>query len=244
MNEVMERPVLHDDLAAGEDIPPLSRMAVLTLVLGVISLVAILTSVMLPICVITIGLGAATLWHTMRDPAVRGTGLAQAGLGLGVLSAAWSLSALHGEQKHLYEVAGQHAAEFLDVLASGQKYQALELMRKEPDRQITGTDLQQYYENADFEIKDFAEGFLSGDATKWVIEQGPDAQWEFVRGIQIKKIRSNAEITVEMRNKLAEPPRDRIWVTLQRNLNLLLADDDGPTALWHVAEISFPKDTP
>ncbi len=242
MNEVMERPALHDDLAAGEDIPPLSRMAILTLVLGLVSLLAILTSVLLPLCVITIGVGAVTLWHTIRDPSIRGTGLAQAGLAMGILSAAWSLSALKGEQKYLYEVAGRHAAEFLDVLSSGQKYLALELLRKEPDRQITGTDLQKYYENADMEIKDFADGFLSEEATKWVMDQGPDAEWEFVRGIRIKKVHSNAEITVEMRNKKARDQRDRVWVTLQRNLGQLVQDDDEPTALWNVADVVFPKE--
>ena len=74
------------------------------------------------------------------------------------------------------------------------------------------------------------------------MDQGPDAEWEFVRGIRIKKVHSNAEITVEMRNKKARDQRDRVWVTLQRNLGQLVQDDDEPTALWNVADVVFPKE--
>ncbi|GIW98286.1 MAG: hypothetical protein KatS3mg111_1619 [Pirellulaceae bacterium] len=244
MNDVAtDRPVLHGELNVGEDIPPLSRMAVFSLLVGVLASFSIFSSLLVPLCVIAAVFSAVTLWYIDRNQAVRGRALAQTGLALSVLSATWSLTSLNGHHRYLYQVAAQHAEDFLTTLASGQKYVALELMRPEHDRKVTGTDLARYYQEAEPETREVAESFLRDEVTKFVMAQGPDAQWKFVRGISVREYGSRATVTVEVRNERARGKRDRVWVELQRSEGQVVRQpNEAPVAIWHVVSVKFPDE--
>jgi len=226
-----------DQRGSDQEAPPISRMAVASLVLGVLSLLSPLTIALVPICFVAAVLGAIAVFRIARDPVMAGALPAQIGLGLGVLSAMWAITATSREKEFLDTSAGQHAETFLDILAAGKKYEALELMRIEPQRQTTGTDLEEYYENGTTENQEELAGFLGMQAIQVVLGT-KDADWTYVRGVNTHRIRDIANITVEMQNLSAKPELQLVYVTLERNAGFVTRDAGKATALWNVLDLA------
>ncbi len=215
-----------------------SRLAISSLVVGVLSLLSLLSSVLLPLAALALGLGIVSMIRIARVPGLCGSWLAQLGLGLGIISIASTVTFARQSDDYLYRTAGMHAETFLDYLSREDKYyDALELLRTERDRQLTGTDLRAYYESSDLlKANGKLEGFLSDAATRVVLESRGSADWRYQRGIRMTGNYRNRYITVEMRNE-AVGQGEVVLVTLQRVTDLLVDDEGKPTAHWNVYDL-------
>ena len=233
-----QRPALSArDPGFEKDHAPLSRMAVCALGIGIISLLAPLSTTLIILPMLAIPFGAVVVWKISRDGNVRGTWLAQLGLGLGVVSAAWAVTATLNQSHYLINQAGKNAQIFLQTLARGEKYKALELRKVEMDRQIDGTNLEEYYSQLTEEDADSVRSFLSSEAAIKVMNSGADAQWELSKGIQLKRIGGSLwDVTVEMVN--AARPSEKVVVDLRRDFGY---PDGKPTAIWNVTALSLAE---
>jgi hypothetical protein len=139
--ELPDRPAFQNVEQPQVDLPPISRLAVAALVAGLLSLLTALSTLLLPLAILACGLSLVVVWKLSRNDQMGGIRMGQVGLALSTLAIAWSLTAASGRERYFYSEAGEKAKTFLDVLASGEKYEALELLRFENERQLTGTNL-------------------------------------------------------------------------------------------------------
>lgn len=240
-SDIRERPAFQSlDIAMQSDEPQVSRLAIAALFIGFISLLAAFSLILLPLALMGIAFSVVVVWRVARNESVSGLLLAQIGLGLAVVATVWSVTASSARERYLYAQAGEFAEHFLELLAAGKKYEALELRLPEGERQITGTNLEQYYAARTGEEADDAQMFLESGATLSVIDSGPDAAWEFSRGVEIAGSRNHLSVTVELINQAAGGESKPVQVVLRRQLGLLSdASRTDVTAFWSVQEVKW-----
>ncbi len=233
-----DRPAFRNlDVESEFDRPPISKLAIASLMVGVISLVSPLSFYLIPLSLIAIGMGSLVLWKLSRDGALGGIKLALAGLGLGVISSVWCLTASLGTAAYLHQEAARNAKLYLELIAKGEVYQALELHVPKQNRQIAGTDLASHYRSKTGEKADLALEILESEATQSVVASGPDAVWEYHRGLDIRTERSVQTIFVQMRN--ASQPSQVVNVVLTRRFYV---DETGQrVAFWNIERTSLPQ---
>ncbi len=224
------------DIANEVDRPPVSNMSIFAFFIGLISLTAPLSFYLLPLSIVAMAVGAIVLWRLTRDASARGSRLAQVGLGLGVVSSVWCLTATANDASYLYNEAARNATIYLETLGKGELYQALELHVPTPNRQIAGTDLESHYRSKQGETADMALGIINAPSTQAVVNTGSSAKWELKGGLDIRRDRSLQTITVEMQN--VNDPNQVVHVTLNRRF--YVDSSDQPVAFWNVDRMILP----
>ena len=212
---------------------PTSKLAIVALALGIISLLAPLSSKLVMLSILAAGLGGITAILLSYTPYLRGRGLAQAGMAMGIASGTWSMVATTQERQYLYEQAGQRAIEFVDLIAEHREYEALELMKSAGERQITGTDLKAYHDTLTMEAGDKTKEFLNSKATQRILAEGQPGQWRYMRGVEITGDHNGYYIKVEV-NKAGDTNAEPLVIIMYRSARPRSADDSSRTAYWHV----------
>lgn len=220
------------------DNAPVSKLAIFSLSAGILSLLAPLSAVLLPLSVLAIALGIVTVWKISRDPGVAGTWIAQAGLGLGVFSAVWAVTATTSRNSYLTSNAAEHAEFFLETLAAGKQFEALELMQPEFQRRMAGTDLEAYYQQKTGEEAEMTAEFLRSGAAEMVMQRGSDADWKFSEVVSIFSTPAKQYVTVSVVNRNATD--EKLNVQLLRLVDPGPVDENSPRGLWSVEKLEFP----
>lgn len=221
------------------DRPPFSRLAYVAFATGVLSLFAAFSIVLLPLAMLSLGLGIAVVWKLTRDEYMAGRWLAQIGLALSAVAIVWSISARAGVDRYMYQQAAQYAKVMLQTLSAGKIYEALELRQPEGARQLTGTNLEEYYEGLPREQRDAIDDFLDSKATKSAIAAGPSADWQFVKGTEVIRHENLTEVSVDMVNRAAQGGGQQVRVILQRQSEMLTDPaKTSSTVLWSVQNLA------
>ncbi len=239
-SEIVERPVFQN-LEEGSqfDQPPFSRLAYLAFAAGLFSLLSAFSTILLPAAMLAMAVGIAVVWKLSGDAPLGGRWLAQLGLALSAVAIVWSVSARAGVESYMYDEASHHAKLLLDTLSAGDKYEALELKHTESSRQLTGTNLANYYNSLGEEEKQGVQEFLNNSLTKSIITSGPGADWQFVRGVNVVNQDKQNYVTVEMVNRAGDG--ERVLVRMKRMLGVLSDPDKrNTTALWNFEDLSRP----
>lgn len=241
--ELSQRPVFHEslDAVALSDRPPFSRLAVVAFVAGLLSLFAVFSTIILPLAMLSLGLGVVVVWKLSRNTAIGGSWLAQLGLGLSALAIVWSIVARVGMEHYMYAQAGQHAEVLLETLSTGNVYEALELKQPEVGRQMAGTNLEGYYKGLPEQEKYAVEEFLESPVTKAVMAAGPQADWQFEKGAGVMQRENKTFVNVDMANLAAQGKKQRVRIQMLRQTGLLTdpAKRDS-TVYWNFEKISNP----
>jgi hypothetical protein len=209
-----------------------------TFAIGVLSLFTAISTVLLPLAMAAIAVGVVAVWRLSRDESAVGGWMAQLGLALAVASVVWSLSATQSNNQYLHTQGGEFAEIFLDTLANGNRYDALELLRVESERQIPGTNLREFYRQSG-DLQDEANAFLDTVLAKEVIASGPNAKWEFVRGGDVTANGKTVYVTVEMINRAA--PEQGLLVYLRRQVGLVTKQEDSASKAWWNVQQLLPR---
>lgn len=237
----LERPALNEvyESEQSNDRPPLSILAVIAFVAGVLSLIAPFSFVLLPVSFVAIGLGALVSWQLTGNRHVAGIRWALSGLIFGVCTAVWCLTASLSTNNYLYQLAGSNAKVYLDLIGNGKIYEALELHVTKGQRQIAGTDLKAFYNSKDEESGEMIQDIINAPGTKEVERIGPKANWSLLRGVDVKTVNmeSTQYIRVEMVNDLE--PAVSARVTLSRRF--FVTPDGQRTAWWSVEAMETGK---
>ncbi len=201
--QMPERPVFNslDPSLEAELAPPISSLAIVALVLGVLSLTAGLSVFIFPFAIFVAVLCAILIWRLSTDSTVSGIRLAQIGLFCSLLGGAWGVTTAKLTDTYYYSHASEHAKLFLQTLSAGKQYEAFELTQREPERQVTGTDIETHYKSimaTDYPVrtdmskpedmpsaetmknshaKEELVEFLDAASTKEVMTHGKDAKW-------------------------------------------------------------------
>lgn len=243
--DVLDRPAFQSVDQEVDD-ERVSRLAIVSLMPAVISLLAPMANFFLLFSILAMVIGAIASIRVALSRELTGQRVANIALGLGIATMLWAYFGGRGRSDYLYATAGENAKIFLETVADGRVAEAYELTQMEVDRKITGTDLDAFYATAELEVKDPYDKFVAQSITQSIVEQGREAklngkplQYEFVEGISITGNPKVYEVEVAMRdvsNKSAPP----IHVILRRRMDLLVVDEGPPTAHWNVKDYNVP----
>jgi hypothetical protein len=263
-----ERPVFNT-IEPGLDIdltPPISGLAILAMLLGIFSLTAALTTSVVPFAVVVAVLCAVLIWKLSWDSTVSGMRLAQIGLCCAIFGATWGLTATRFTEAYYYAQAGEHAKLFLKTLSDGKQFNAFELTQPEPNRQVTGTDIEAHYKgllSASLPVrtevskpeempsgetmksshsKEELEEFLTTSSTKEIMSHGKDANWELVRGGGVVRMSSTVNrVSVVMIDKANSAKKYQ--VDLNRVVGQMIAKPGtSSVAIWDVDRTKVVKE--
>lgn len=219
---------------------PTSRLAVLALLLGTVSLLTALSLKLLPLAVISalFSIGVILLL-SRKTTSVGGIRLAQIGLCFAVLGTSCVFVATQLRDKYLYSVAGEHAQIYLQKITNGRIYEAYELRRPAHERQLTGTNLEAHYRGLpDGEERSKSNEYLSSPEVRKVVNAGTDAKWHFVKGVRVQSLKGNRNwITVQMANSINE---NTVSIQLERIIRELKSDGNYATE-WFVIGENVPN---
>ena len=234
MEEVSPR---SNTLREDETLPDtrVSPLAVVALLCGVASILALISSLFYVLCFAAIALGAIAYIGIQNHEELAGGRAAQVAILLGALTASWSITSSVNHNTYLYEQAAPMAEQYLSALAEERIYDAMEMRKIEPDRQLVGADLEAVYTEPDSDSARYLKELLEKPVTQWVIESGSKAQWQFARGVKVNSEPPMATVTIEMKNIAADHDQ-RVQVVLRRDLGLIVRDSGPQKALWNIMD--------
>lgn len=215
--------------------PPVSRLAILSLVLGLLSSMVLINIQMITIPVLAITFGLVAYWLICRDDSISGSTLALVGLGLGLAFATTAITAQKLRDRYLYQAAGQCAKYYLQTLGEGKVLEAFELTRPEGERQVAGVSLEDHYKNAEEQTRAAWEGYRTNTNVLEVCKRGPKCDWKLLRG-EVALPTRNRDMTIVVRMVDASQPKVKEYtVSLERTF---IPQSNVPSsASWHVNSI-------
>lgn len=210
--------------------PPISRMAVASAILGLISALVLLNADLMVLPILAVSVGLAAYWVICRNDAIGGRTLALVGVGLGVAFSTWSVTTVQLRNQYLYQVGSQFAKNYLETVGEAKLLEAYELMQPEAARQVAGTSLKAHYDAMDEMSRSDLDSFRNDTITLKVQERGSKAQWQFRRGVGVSKIiDGERHVTVRMADTSSPSPVE-IEITLARH-------HGASVASWRVARM-------
>lgn len=123
-----------------------SRAAVVSLLLGVLSIVVVFSVFFLLLPILAIVAAAVGLWRIKESDYLTGRGMALAGLGLGAFWASFAVVAFQVEDRTTKNAAQELATPWVEMLIDGHLLQAHQLMMPAGARLGPDTDLVNHYE--------------------------------------------------------------------------------------------------
>lgn len=227
------RPVFTSEVEEEVLSKPLSKIAMASLGLGIVSLVAPLASLFLPVAIVAALLGLiASISLASRNSTQTGAWMANVGLLLGLTCAIWSGISSKILRDRVAQQAADYSRNYLQLIANNELYKACELQLSVPNRQLPGLDLKEYYESYEGSISDETmHGGVGSPPPQAIakrrvvdlranslvryLQSNSSAKWNLDALLRDFYIRSNFRtITVLLSN--SEKPSDRIQVTLER----------------------------
>lgn len=214
---------------------PLSKVAVISFVLGLLSCLTTLSINLVVIAILAVAMGIGAYWQVSRQPGSRGQTLALLGISLGLGFAIWSVANLYFRNSHLYQISGQFSQHFLQLISKNELLPAYELMQPEPTRQVAGTSLEEHYKRIEGPELTSLQDYMNNPAVLQVKKHGEAADWQLDSGLRIMPSYDQAlHISVRMRDK-AQPNSPAIDVTLNRGLK---KTPDGKWAsTWMIVDL-------
>lgn len=211
--------------------PPLSVFAVISLLLGLVSSLSILSITLILLPVLAIAIGCVASLQLARNDNYRGRWMANTGLGLGLAFAIWTVTATQLRDQRLYSAAAEFSTHALKLLAENKRYEVYELTQPESRRQLASANLAEHYEALQGEAKDSFETFFKDPLVQQVFSRGSSPDWRFVRGNRIVPIaQGEMGVDVDMEEVSQNPPL-RITARLIRYVQPPM-EGSKPTATW------------
>jgi hypothetical protein len=171
----------HPESDAVAEYPPISRLAVFSLVLAIVSCGAVFNPLMVCFAVAAALTAAAALGAIARAPGpMLGRKAAVAALLLSVLFGVWGTSWRLVREQMVYAQARQHADKWLQLVQAGRLHEAHQLHLAHESRQAPGADLKALYQNdrdARFEI----ESYFRGEPLRQIVQAGKDGNLRFLQ---------------------------------------------------------------
>jgi hypothetical protein len=229
---------------------PVSKLAILSMILGMVGVLSPITGALLPVPLAAAVLGLVGSYQLSRQSCTQsGAWMANVGLFMGLLCFSWSGISTKADRDNLAKNGAEFASYFLKTLAEGKIYVAAELQQPFAGRQVAGLDLKSYYEAYD----DSKDPQLEGDggepndkllAKKKVVDlrkhpvstyvRGyPNANWVLYRIEEIAYKQQNTQSVVVILVN-SEDSSGRIAVSLERQK---LEESGRTVADWHVKDM-------
>lgn len=219
-----------------------SRIAVVSLLLGILSAAAIVSRLMwcVPIAGVTLAI-VALRTISRNESLVLGRGAAQVGLALSLLFLASATTGHLVRQRTLSRQAMPHMSKWIEMVRDGRLREAHQLHLPQEERQQLGSNLQNYYE-ADRRAREDMDVFFDRSPLDKIIELGRQGELRFVADEDVAPVHESGEDADVIVQRYAidyeldgEPQTLSFVVAIDRVYNAY----DGQ-ARWRIRDISDP----
>jgi hypothetical protein len=233
----------HPEIDSVAGYSPVSRLAVLALVLAIFACGAVVSPLMVCFAVAAVLVAVAALWSIARAPRPPlGRKVAIAALLLGVLFGVWGTTWRLVREQVVYVQAQQRADQWLQLVRTGRLQEAHQLHLAHESRQAPGADLKEYYKN-DREARFEVESYFRAEPLRQIIEAGERGSLRFLQGDNLLDETYSGQKTdlVTLRYALDSPEKDPsktlvFLVTMARKVA-----SGGAEAYWELRGVQLPK---
>ncbi|MEC8556501.1 MAG: hypothetical protein VXZ82_15945 [Planctomycetota bacterium] len=208
----------------------ISKLAVIALILAILSGLSIISPGVVFVSVVAVVLALIAGIRIQRDSQLGGGHAAMLALVISCFTGAWSITAARQTNQKLYGLGAVHAKTYLEAIASGETFQAMEMRKEEHAREVIGAQLGLKY-GGESKVKAELDQFLGKPGTKLIQESGRDSQWELSKGLSTQQADETHRIVLLMQNQ--KNTSQQIVVTLFRRF---VDSDEGGVALWHIVD--------
>jgi hypothetical protein len=223
--------------------PPVSRLAVLSLLLAIGACGAVFSPLLVCLAVAGALVAVAALWSIARaERPPLGRKAAVAALLLSVLFGVWGTTWRMFRQETVYAQARQRADQWLQLVQTGRLQEAHQLHLAHENRQDPGADLKELYKNSRESRFDF-ESYFRGEPLRKIVEAGQRGQLRFVQYANLVTESFSGQKTdvVTLRYAL-----DYTEESQSRTLDFLLliarsVSRQGAEARWELRGVQTPK---
>ncbi len=218
-----------------DDVPPMRASGLICLILGVLSVSAMVAwqMLMLPIAAIAVGIFALRKWHGRR-PA--GTTAAVVGLVLASCFGAGGLT-LPLAKRHTMAQQGEYfARQYLELIGRGDIELAAELRKEKRNRQVKGMNLREAYkkdEVAKSSISTEEEQNVERDAIQLA---GPGIKWELAWPARVYRYYGMERVETVWVDPSGKIP-EKVLIGLQWS-----PDDENEVGNWHVHQFNYYRE--
>jgi hypothetical protein len=208
--------------------PPVSRLAIFSLIAGIISSIALFNLDLVALPILATVLGLAAYMMTAKNEGVSGQSLALVGMGLGVAFGIACFTRTNLRDRYLFAQATEFAQQFLDVVGQNKLLEAYEMTRSEPERQVAGTSLEEAYKNAGESAKENIDAFKKREGLVRAVTAGPNAEWVLESPVRVLEVQDQSmHVAVRM---IDVKSKKSVELTLNRDFHLGIGS-------WHVVDV-------
>lgn len=231
------------EFAVVAEYPPVSRLAVLSVVLAVLASGVIFLPLLIVAAVAGALVALAALWSIARAPQpMVGRKAAIAALLFCVFAGAWGTTWRLVRQRVLFAEAKQYADRWLQLIQAGQLQDAYQLHLSQDSRLAPGEDFEEYL-NAREETRYEYEGFLRGEPLQQIVKAGSRGQVQFLGYEDIARDSHLGQTKdyMTLRYALTVPADDapQTTVFLVHIMRAVLSGDSE--SRWEVRSVELPK---
>ena len=177
-----------------EQYHPLNLIAVVSLVAGLLSCLALVHPILYALPVLAAALSLMAIWRIRAAAGeVSGHNLAVVGLALACLFGGWAISYKLTSQSLLSRQARQVADRWLEFVQAGELQQAHQLMLRPRNRAPHETSLTEHYLDNEESRQAFRQVF-DADPTKTIAEAGQRANIRFRKTVEVLRDASNTAV--------------------------------------------------
>jgi len=236
-------PSEHPEADSVAEYPPVSRLAVLSLVLAILACGAVFSPLMVCFAVAAALVAIAALRSIARAQRPQlGRKAAVAALLLGVLFGVWGTTWRLVREQMVSAQAQQQADTWLQLVRTGRLQEAHQLHLAHESRQAPGADLGEHYKN-DREARDDFESFFRGEPLRQIVAAGERGSLRFLQRENVLNDSYSGQTTdlVTLRYELNSSEKDQaealvFLVTIARKVA-----SGGAEAHWELRGVQLPK---
>lgn len=241
-----------------EEYTPISGMAIAAFILSLFTPIALYAVGLAVLALLPVVIGVlASINMSRASHPVKGRGLAAMAVAISMFFVTASAFGHTMIRQHLSKQAQFHFAEWIEVVARGDLYQAHELHRQYSKRQLPGTNLEAIYSkeiddsatveektemqsvmlSVDFSPKQEFTTFYDNPPVNDIVAHASDAEFKFLRVQEAKFGRPDSEIAMLYRMTF---PQGGVKRQVDFVVIMMRSRYEGGEFHWHVFDISFP----
>ncbi len=231
-----------------------SRLALLSLLLGLLSIVTLLHPLLLIVPVATVIIAVLALRNiAASQDELMGRKLAIVGLMFGLFFAGFAPSRRIIDRQLAYADAQQFGEHWLQMIGEGRLYEAFELHLPPQERQPPGSDLQRYYGelpsvpimppmtpeeemSGKYQPPNRIRRFYATPVVVPIVLHAADGQFKFERNLRLERESSTDVIVSQLYSLIyseeGRQKESRFVVVMKRHYNQLLGNN-----YWHVLDV-------
>jgi len=219
-----------------KDYRAVSVLGVASLVLGLISGVAVFSPILVVIPLVAAAVGGYSLWHIKANSdRLSGRWMAAVPLVLAPLFAGWGFSREYARREIFLAHAKEFTDDYLEILNRNEPYVAHQLRVQRKHRLDPKTNLQVAYQ-ADETATSQMKMFLESSPSKEIMAAAPNVKFQFEEFVTHRHAGLTDVATLQYTYESPNSEKTRFWINLRRDFNNYTGRAD-----WQIMDVTLNR---